>query len=35
MRQYWHVYGGPKSQDSKMRAFEVETSPFSGPSAAH
>jgi len=28
------AYGGPKSQGSKMRVFEVETSPFSGPSAA-
>lgn len=22
------VYGGPKSQGSKMRVFEVETSPY-------
>ncbi len=29
------LYGGPKSQDSKMRVFEVEASPFSRPSAPH
>jgi len=34
-RREWDAYGGPKSQDSKMRVFEVEASPFSRPSAPH